>query len=87
MTCPTACTHPRATLPDGRETCTWSEDWRNHCEALHVCDLPTLVERRRYLLAIHNKRGEAAWLKLRTAVELAWKSRHAQPEVANNTGS
>jgi hypothetical protein len=87
MTCPTACTHPRATLPDGRETCTWSEDWRNHCEALHVCDMPTLVERRRYLLAIHNKRGEPAWLKLRTAVEQAWRARNVQPEVTDNTGS
>ena len=77
MTCPTTCTHPRATLPDGRETCTWSEDWRNHCEALHVCAIPVLIERRRYLLSIRDKRGEAAWLKLRTAVELAWKQRPA----------
>lgn len=86
MTCPN-CTHPRATLPDGTETCTWSEDWRCHCEALHVCSLPTLLERRRYLLAIHNKRGEAAWLKLRSAVEQAWGARNVQPEVTNNTGS
>lgn len=77
MTCPN-CTHPRATLPDGRETCTWSEDWRNHCEALHVCSLPTLFERRRYLLGIRDKRGEPAWLKLRRAVEQAWKQRPAE---------
>ena len=77
MTCPTTCTHPRATLSDGRETCTWSEDWRHHCEALHVCKLPTLYERRTYLLAIKDKRGEAAWLKLRATIEQIWKQRPA----------
>lgn len=86
MTCPN-CTHPRGKLPDGSETCTSSEAWRNHCEAIHVCRLPTLIERRRYLLMIHNKRGEKDWLKLRTAVEQVWKSSAGQPEVSTNTGS
>lgn len=86
MTCPN-CTHPRATLPGGAETCTWSEAWRLHCEALHVCDMGHIVERRQYLLAIHNKRGEAAWLQLRDAVARAWEARHAQSAVAGNTGS
>lgn len=84
MTCPTGCDHPRATLVDGTVTCTWSEAWRHHCEALHVCSLPTLIERRRYLLAIHDKRGEPAALELRATVAKLWQ---AQPAVAKNTGS
>ncbi len=77
MTCPTTCTHPRVTLSDGRETCTWSEDWRNETEAMHVCNLPTLLERRQYLIKIQQKRGDAAWLKLRGTVERVWKQRPA----------
>lgn len=77
MTCTQHTRCNPATLPDGRETCTWSEDWRNHCEALHVCNLPSILERRQYLMKIQQKRGDKAWLKLRTAVELAWKNRPA----------
>lgn len=86
MTCP-QCSHPRVKLSDGTETCTWSEAYRNECEAMHVCSLPTLQDRRRYLTFIYNRRGKDAWLKLRDAVELVWKARHAQPAVASNTGS
>lgn len=87
MTCPTNCTHPRITLVDGTETCTWSEAWRAECEARHVCDLPTIFDRRSYLVKIQHKRGDQAWLQLRAAVAEVWKSRQAQPEVVNNTGS
>jgi len=86
MICP-ACNHPRATLPDGRRTCTWSEDWRAHCEALRVCAIPTLEDRRRYLLEVRNKRGEQAQLQLRADVALIWNAKKARPEVATNTGS
>lgn len=88
MTCP-QCNHPRVTLVDGTETCTWSEAWRHECEATHVCNLPTLFERRRYLLAIRDKRGEKAWIYLRDTVAAVWSQRQseAQPAVAQNTGS
>lgn len=88
MTCPD-CNHPRATLVDGTITCTWSEAWRHECEARHVCNLPSLYKRREYLLAIRDKRGEPAWLKLRDTISQVWSNRQsdAQPEVANNTGS
>lgn len=71
MTCP-HCDHPRVTLVDGTETCSWSEAWRHECEARHVVKIPTLIERRRYLLAIRDKRGEPAWLQLRATIEKLW---------------
>ena len=83
MTCPD-CTHPRATLVDGTVTCTWSEAWRQHCEALHVCNMPSLAARRKYLFAIHEKRGPQAALELRATVAKLWPT---QPAVADNTGS
>ena len=78
MTCPN-CTHPRVTLVDGTETCTWSEAWRHECEARNVCNMPTILERRRYLLHIHNKRGEAAWLQLRSTIERVWQASRPRP--------
>jgi hypothetical protein len=82
--CPDTCTHPRVTLVDGSTTCTWSPAWKHQCEAQHVCNLPSLLQRRRYLLAISDKRGEPAGLELRATVAKLWKN--AQPAVAN-TGS
>ena len=79
MTYPTNCIHPRVTLVDGTETCTWSEAWRHECEARHVANMPTIIERRRYLLAIRDKRGELAWLQLRGTVEAVWKANRPRP--------
>ena len=78
MTCP-ACNHPRVTLVDGRETCTWSEAWRHECEAKHVCGLPTILERRRYLLSIRDRRGEKAYVELRGTVERVWNANRPRP--------
>lgn len=80
MTCPN-CNHPRGTLPDGRVTCTWSEAWRARCEALTVCRLPTLTERREYLHGVWQKRGEKSYVELKRLVAVLWQS--AQSEVAN----
>ena len=44
-----------------------------------VAHMPTLLERRRYLLAIRDKRGEAAWLELRRTVEAVWNAERASP--------
>lgn len=79
MTCTASCTHPRTRLVDGSETCTWSNAWRHECEARMVAHMPTLLERRRYLLAIRDKRGEAAWLELRRTVEAVWNAERASP--------
>lgn len=78
MTCPN-CTHPRVTLVDGTKTCTWSEAWRHECEARHVANMSTIIERRRYLLAIRDKRGEPAWLQLRGTVERVWNADRPRP--------
>lgn len=86
MTCPN-CTHPRATLPNGSTTCTWSEHWRMHCEAMEVCRMPTIFERREYLMKIQQRRGQEAWLQLRSAVQQVWNSSAGPPEVSKNTGS
>lgn len=81
------CTHPRVTLIDGTETCSWSEAWRAECEARMICNMRTLDDRRRYLLAIDNKRGPKAGAQLRALVRKVWDVLQAQPAVANNTGS
>ena len=81
MTCPD-CTHQRVTLADGTETCTWSEAWRHECEARQVCDLPTIFERREYLVKIQQRRGDQAWLQLRATISVLWMSKQAQPAVA-----
>lgn len=78
MTCPN-CDHPRATLMDGSETCTWSEAWRAECEARHVCNMPTLKVRREYLAFVQAKRGENAWLQLRDLIAAAWNSKQGRP--------
>lgn len=79
MTCQGNCDHPRVTLLDGTEVCTWSEGWRHQCEAMAVCRMPTLAQRRRYLLLIHDKRGRDAWLQLRDTVARIWEAARERP--------
>ena len=85
MTCP-ACNHPRVTLIDGSETCSWSEDWRAETEARHVLAMPGKYERREYLRGqeeagkivkrgVLQVRGEAACLQLEATVRKVWESR------------
>ena len=85
MTCP-ACAHPRATLIDGSETCTWSEAWRAETEARHVLAMPGKYERREYLRGreelgktvkrgVFHVRGEAACLQLEAQVHKIWEAR------------
>ena len=79
MTCKPNCTHPRTRLHDGRETCTWSREWMHECEATHICNLPTLAERRRYLFKVHERRGEAAYVELRDLVSKIWQQSQSRP--------
>jgi hypothetical protein len=84
-TCP-ACDHPRVTLVDGTETCTWSEAWRAETEARHVLAMPGKYERREYLRGqeeagkivkrgVLQVRGKAACLQLEATVRKVWESR------------
>jgi hypothetical protein len=83
--CPN-CNHPRVTLIDGSETCTWSEAWRAETEARHVLAMPGKYERREYLRGqeeagkivkrgVLQVRGEAACLQLEATVRKVWESR------------
>lgn len=85
VTCPT-CNHPRVTLIDGTETCTWSEAWRQETEARHILNMPGKFERRLYLhgqeengktvkRGIFHVRGEAACAALEKAIKQLWEAR------------
>lgn len=85
MTCP-ACTHPRVTLINGSETCTWSEAWRAETEARHVLAMPYKLHRREYLRGreeagklvkrgVFHVRGEKACLQLEAMVRKIWDAR------------
>jgi len=83
--CP-ACNHPRVTLIDGSETCTWSEAWRAETEARHILSMPDKVQRREYLRGreeagkivkrgVFQIRGESACLQLEAQVRKVWEAR------------
>lgn len=86
MTCYPKCNHMRVLMHDGTETCTWSNDWREECEASAVLAMP-LVQRRRYLWGYHNTytgrwvkgikemRGEAELAKLQNRITALWNAR------------
>lgn len=100
MTCET-CAHqdkPRTQLADGREVCTWCEDWRHETEARHILNLPTLSERRAYLYGrldrwgklsggVDKKRGPEALARLEATMIALWKKRNAdaKAQVMNRT--
>lgn len=70
MNC-TTCTHqdkPRATLVDGRQVCTWCEEWRHECEARAVLKLPTLTQRRAYLYGVEESQFKGGkWIMVRVS--------------------
>lgn len=85
MTCP-ACSHPRVTLIDGTETCTWSEAWRAECEARAVLSIPDKLARREFLRGreeagkivkrgVRQVRGEKACADLEAMVLKVWQAR------------
>lgn len=105
MTAPcSSCAHqdkPRATLVDGRQVCTWCEDWRHECEARHVLSLQPLAARRAYLYGrpeqkfgrtmyvggIEQKRGVEAVRRLEATMTALWERRKvdARAAVMNRT--
>ena len=52
---------------------TYSEEWRNDCEARELLTWP-LADRRKQLNLIADKRGWDAMLKLRDEMERQWKA-------------
>lgn len=83
--CP-ACAHPRVTLIDGTETCSWSEAWRAECEARFVLAIPDKLARREFLRGseingkivkrgVRHVRGEKACTDLEALVLKVWEAR------------
>ena len=73
------------TLPDGTQVGNYSEAYRAYCEAKWVLEhLPVTVNRRRkstpqisrrdYIMAVKDKRGEAAGNELAKNVRELWKA-------------
>lgn len=49
-----------ATLIDGRQVSSASEEWRHECEARHVASMPLEIDRQAYIEAVMQRRGAAA---------------------------
>lgn len=57
---------------------TWTEEWRNECEARELLSWP-LADRRKQLALVHEKRGHEAYLKLTDEMTRQWKL-HKNPQ-------
>ncbi len=51
---------------------TWTEEWRNECEARELLSWP-LADRRKQLALVHEKRGHEAYLKLTDEMTKQWQ--------------
>jgi hypothetical protein len=63
---------------DGRQVCTWSEEWRHECEIRHALSLPDKARKPRitkldYLNGIEDSRGVQERQKIREAMLKRWK--------------
>lgn len=83
---------PRVTLVDGRECCTWCEEWRHECEARHITNMKPLQARRDYLYGkpnqwnklaggIKQRRGDAALKRLEETMSALWERRVAEAKA------
>lgn len=70
---------PKGILPAPAAPDTASEAYRHECEIRFVANLPNDAARNKYLTRVHEKRGEAAWKRLR---EDAWRAMRALDRVA-----
>lgn len=72
--------HPEAEVKDldGREVCTWSEEWRFECEVRWALKLPDKARKPRitkldYLNGVEQQRGTEARTKLRNEMVRRYK--------------
>lgn len=70
------------TLHDGRVVSSYSEEWRQECEARAVLAMPNRNDRTAFLGNVKRHRGEAAALALRELVTVLWGSRLANQRQA-----
>lgn len=54
---------------------TYSEEWRHLCEARHIAALPDLLDRRRYLTGVEEKRGKPERARLEETLRQIWQTR------------
>jgi hypothetical protein len=66
---------------------TSSEEWRRECEARHVCNLPTLNDRRRYILGVREQRGNERADQLERDVKYEWVKNLALYKAKRETAS
>jgi intein-encoded DNA endonuclease-like protein len=59
----------QVTLADGRVVGSWSEEWRNECEAATLLRMP-LHKRRQYLEEVSKKRHPELVQKLKDSMSL-----------------
>ena len=65
---------------------TYSEEWRNECEARELLSWP-LANRRKQLALVHEKRGHEAYLKLTDEMTRQWKLlKNPQSEQKTSSG-
>ena len=65
---------------------TYSEEWRNECEARELLTW-SLVDRRKQLQLVYDKRGHQAWLKLTDEITRQWKlTKNLQQQPESSSG-
>jgi len=77
--------HPDArevTLVDGTKASSYSEEWREECEARSVMALPTLQRRQSHLYRLEKTRGKATADRLRKVMLAIWNKRQAEKIAA-----
>ena len=62
-------------LHDGTMVPSDSEEWRHECEARAVMNMPTRIDRNRYIMKVAKSRGDEAAHQLRETVQKLWPAR------------
>ena len=62
---------------------TYSEEWRNECEARELLTW-SLADRRKQLQLVYDKRGHTAWLKLTDEITLQWKQTQTEQSSSSS---
>ena len=62
---------------------TYSEEWRNECEARELLRW-SLADRRKQLQLVYDKRGHQAWLKLTDEITRQWKQTRTEQSSSSS---